>query len=292
MLQPRKSRYPSPPPSIVLSPRRGVQAYGSPAPGTTQASPAPSSVHGSPALSYAQESPATSLAQASPALTSSVSTSVHISPCPVHKTGLPVPCPVHRPHAACRLYEETLEDRLLSPMRRLLAVISDSPQESPARELPLRVGPALANEMYLGGAELDEQTLTVLQSNHEQTILMHAAGIPPHAAGIPSHAGKGTSHAGLTNGQTCAVKPLQASQQTERHQRRDSQQNGLSNQSARQQFYDNYLCNVKTKKKVTFSLPQMERDISDISISSRLSSISDCAVLDDDDSVHDGCVKL
>lgn len=55
----------------------------------------------------------------------------------------------------------------------------------------------------------------------------------------------------------------------------------------RQKFFDNYpnvlAMAYKTKKKVSFTLPSIERDESDLSISSHLSAVSDCVVLDDDE---------
>ena len=55
----------------------------------------------------------------------------------------------------------------------------------------------------------------------------------------------------------------------------------------RQKFFDNYssvlALTYKAKKKVSFALPSLERDASDISISSHLSAISDCVVLDDEE---------
>ncbi|KAF6017577.1 hypothetical protein EB796_024109 [Bugula neritina] len=55
----------------------------------------------------------------------------------------------------------------------------------------------------------------------------------------------------------------------------------------RQKFYDNYssmlTMTFKAKKKVSFVLPSIERDTSDVSISSHLSAISDCIASDDED---------
>lgn len=64
------------------------------------------------------------------------------------------------------------------------------------------------------------------------------------------------------------------------------------NSTLRQRFFDNYpslfsFTQYKVKKKVSFALPTIERDISDISISSHLSAVSDCLVLDDDEEDQD-----
>ena len=63
--------------------------------------------------------------------------------------------------------------------------------------------------------------------------------------------------------------------------------NRAKKSTLRKNFFENYpkviVNTFKTKKKVSFALPKIERDISDISISSHLSAISDCVVLEDDD---------
>lgn len=56
----------------------------------------------------------------------------------------------------------------------------------------------------------------------------------------------------------------------------------------RRRFFENYPATLlfsyrPGKKKVSFALPSIERDVSDVSISSHLSAVSDCLVLDDDD---------
>lgn len=260
MMQPRKvSRYPNPPPSLVIKP----SANDSPSHVVSRAHRLTSS-NSTPERMKMGQSLANQLYLGN--LSSTTSLTNHS--------------------------EDTLDDTLTvsiqQPENQMPKIAMKSLSVSEA--LCRKNGEAMSNNSTLSNGLLPQnkfiKSYSMDDPSYTRTVL-NGSQLSPEIT-VTSSPTKLTSSVSESNSASPDVRPKQRVPVNHQNSHNKSYKS-KKNTSLRQKFFDNYTSMLamtyKAKKKVSFALPgnTIERDISDISISSHLSAASDCIVLDDDD---------
>lgn len=268
MMQPRKqSRYPNPPPSLVIKP---------------SANNSPSHV-----LSRARRLPPSQSAPERMKVGLSLANQLYL--------GGHAPTSTSLTECADESQDDMLTVNIPQPTERTSNLLQDnswyginqktcnSQTEPASPDMPVTNGPVTIGPVTNGHVERSKviKSFSMDETKYTRTV-SNSSDLSPEII-ITSSPSILKTNLTKTSSNHLDVKPKQKSANDS-----DSQSNTKSKKNnLRQKFFDNYssvlALTYRAKKKVSFALPSLERDVSDISISSHLSAISDCVVLDDEE---------